>query len=146
MSSSPKWNESTLAERLDHVARVRGVSQNEIARGAGIAPGAFSLLRKRPRPSAEKLGQIARAWGVSLDWLSFGNGAPFVSTAGPDRYPNRAQAAQIALAGGVSQAAVHDVLQDVLNEAEGDPPVLWWIHRMELRENAMRRSGPAGTP
>ncbi len=134
----PDWSRTTLRERLDHVAAVRGVSQNKLAERAGISSGEISRLAHRPRPSAKRLAQIAKAWDVSLDWLTSGDGAPFVVPRSKDRYPNRGVAAEISRAGGVSQAAVESVLGDDIGD--DDRSVLWWIHRMELRE-VMQRDG-----
>lgn len=134
----PDWTKATLGERLDYIAKARGVSRNKLAERAGVSSGEISRLAHRPRPSAKRLGQIAKAWDVSLDWLANGEGPPFVQNRLPDRYPNRAVAAEIARAGGVTEAAVSSVLGDQLDGE--DRSVLWWIHRMEHRE-VLQRDG-----
>ena len=129
---APTWSDSTLKERLHHVADLRGVSQTALGERAGIRKGEMSNLMRRPRPSAAKLGAIASAWGISLQWLANGRGPVEDHAPPPDRYPNRAVAGRIAQDGGVPRAAVDAVLREPLDLAS-DQPVLWWIHRMERR-------------
>jgi hypothetical protein len=62
-----------------------------------------------------------------------------------DRYPNRAIAAGIARRGGVAKEAIASVLEDQL-QADVDPPELWWLDRMRLRENMLRSKELPGRP
>lgn len=55
-----------------------------------------------------------------------------------DAYPHRAEAARIALAGGVNEAAVRSVLEDRPEHGDAQT-VLWWIDRMRLREAMLAR-------
>lgn len=135
MFAPRSWINTSLAERLAHVAELRGVSQTALGEKAGIQKGEMSNLKRRPRPSASKLAAIAAAWNVNLQWLTTGAGAieDHSTDSSHDRYPNRALAARIASEGGVDPKAIESVLAEVL-EPDHDRPVLWWIHRIELRE------------
>ncbi|EMK1731209.1 helix-turn-helix domain-containing protein [Salmonella enterica] len=68
----------TISERLKHAMHITGVtSQTELASAAGVSqPTVWKLLRgltQKPRD----LPAIARALGVSLDWLATGSGDMF---------------------------------------------------------------------
>lgn len=129
---SENWAQSTISERLKHVAKLRGVSQTALGERAGIQKGEMSNLMRRPRPSAAKLDAIASAWGIEVGWLVSGRGPIERIDVPTDRFQNRALASKIALDGGVAPIAVQSVLNEPVS-LESDPPVLWWIHRMERR-------------
>lgn len=122
---------------------MRGVSQTALGARAGIPKGEMSNIMRRPRPSAAKLGAIASAWNVRLEWLTSGMGPVEDLAVANDRYPNRALAATIALQGGIGEAAVRAVVEEALDLAE-DPPVLWWIHRIERNNMLLTLQPPPG--
>jgi hypothetical protein len=83
----------------------------------------------------ETLRKIADAWGLSAEWLLLGRGQPELEQTSPthvDPYPHRAEAARIAIDGGISEEAVQAVLDEDPQFAE-DPSVLWWLHQIEGR-------------
>jgi hypothetical protein len=115
---------------------------------------------------AQTLIKLARALHVDPTWLATGVAkaptptGPMVPLPGSydpasfipeptiefdDRYPNRATAAGIARRGGVAPDAIESVLADELM-ADVDPPELWWLDRMRLRENMLRSRELPGTP
>lgn len=65
----------TLSERIKHAMQHAGVkTQSDLAELAGVSqPTIWKLLKGKTRKSRE-LPSIARALGVSLDWLSTGDG------------------------------------------------------------------------
>ena len=147
MGARKDWTTTTLEERINFLREVRGdVSLNVLGERAGIASGPMSRLTKRPRPSAAKLGAIARAWRADLGWLASGTGPAPVAQALDlaDRYPNRAEAARLAMADGrFDEGAITDVLGDQL-EHESDLSVVQWLDIMRLREQMRRRPTAVG--
>lgn len=74
---------STLADRIEEILRLRGITQRELARRAGLATEQHinTILRRlRANPDAdierETLAAIARGGGVSFIWLATGKGRP----------------------------------------------------------------------
>lgn len=68
----------SIAERVRWVRAQTGLSARTIDSLADLTPGHTALLEgsHRKHPSAETLTKLARALGVSLDWLSDGQGLP----------------------------------------------------------------------
>lgn len=66
-----------LSERLRRAREAAGISCRELDRLAGITPGhSWSLERgARATPTSATASALARALGVSLDWLIDGQGA-----------------------------------------------------------------------
>lgn len=62
-----------FAERLKSARAEKGVSQNELAKTIGVAPGTVSTYENpnggNRYPAFEKAVAIAECLGVSLDWL-----------------------------------------------------------------------------
>lgn len=115
------------------MAEQEGVSLNKLGERAGLGSGAMSRLsrdRGEVHRSPETLARLADAWGYSVEWLTYGRGQPAQSVQRDERYPNRSQAAHIALDGGIDPVAVNEVLTEQL-ELERDPSILWWLHRIE---------------
>lgn len=68
----------SIAERVRWMRATTGLSARTIDSLADLTPGHTALLEgsHRKHPSAETLTKLARALGVSLDWLSDGQGMP----------------------------------------------------------------------
>jgi transcriptional regulator with XRE-family HTH domain len=68
----------TIAERVRWLREHTGLSARAIDGLADLTPGHTSLIEsgQRSELSASTLTKLARALGVSLDWLSDGQGAP----------------------------------------------------------------------
>lgn len=68
----------TIAERVKWIRAQTGLSARSIDALAGLTPGHTALVEggHRSDPSAGTLTKLARALGVSLDWLSDGQGLP----------------------------------------------------------------------
>lgn len=62
----------TLAERIQHAMEVRGMSQADLARATGIATSniAYIVTGKTKDPRFDSVLKIAKALGVSLDYLA----------------------------------------------------------------------------
>lgn len=147
------WRKTTLGARVRHaVERSKAGSNNAFAKAAGIASGPFSRIINdqstgKVHRSPTLLAAIARAGGVSLHWLSTGEGqpeerhheAPSVA-AGPDRYPSRRAEAE-ALRGLVSDSAINAMLVEEHKGApETDPGAEHWFARDLLSTSAPFRS------
>ena len=63
----------TIGERIAHLRRRKGLSQPELARQAGVPLSTLNYvergIRKGEGLSVETIRRIARALGVSLDYL-----------------------------------------------------------------------------
>ena len=81
-SPMPKKTErppADLASHPDFVARLRGLvdeagGQRSFAARAGVSQGTVNLWLRDSEPGRDKLAAIAKATGVSLDWLVSGCG------------------------------------------------------------------------
>jgi transcriptional regulator with XRE-family HTH domain len=68
----------TIAERVRWLREQTGMSARAVDALAHLTPGHTALIEggHRSDPSSGTLTKLARALGVSLDWLSDGQGAP----------------------------------------------------------------------
>lgn len=68
----------SIAERVRWIREQTGLSARAVDGLADLTPGHTALIESGSRadPSAGTLTKIARALGVSLDWLSDGQGLP----------------------------------------------------------------------
>jgi transcriptional regulator with XRE-family HTH domain len=127
--------QARLAEAMD----TRGVSGGELARRAGFTAQYVNSLRAGDRGARlplETARKLAHALGVSVDWLTRGEGPRerlsdvFVvgaqrPPAPSDLYPTRAEA--IALLAGTAPREVIDALRAVVPDGGVDPGREWWI-------------------
>lgn len=71
------FNEEDFRGRLMQVMLRAGVNQTEFARRLGISPGFMSdMMRGMKRPGMDFLLSVKTIFGVSVDWLLMGDGAP----------------------------------------------------------------------
>lgn len=137
---SRDWTSTTLGERVRWLAEHEGVSLNKLGERAGLRSSVMSRLSRdsgEVHRSPETLDKLAGAWSVSVEWLTYGRGQPEQTVPRDDRYPHRAEAARIALDGGLEQEAVIEVLEEQI-ELERDPSILWWLHRIESKALRLR--------
>ncbi|KYG11244.1 hypothetical protein BE21_08235 [Sorangium cellulosum] len=142
------WTRTTLGDRVQYLAEREGVSLNKLGARAGLGSGAVSRLSRDHGPlnrSPETLDKLARACGVSVEWLTYGRGDPGLRGVPepPEPFPHRSQACEIARDGGLDEEAVREV--EALPKQEvrailgprwahvADPPVLWWLRQIESR-------------
>lgn len=70
-----------FAERMKQARTGAGMKQNELAKAVGVTPATISAYEKAStdgngkNPTLENAQKIAKALGVSLDWIC-GNGQP----------------------------------------------------------------------
>ena len=143
-TSAPDSPEDWQA-RLGEVMETRGLSGGELARRAGFTSQYVNSLRSGERGArlpVDTARKLAHALGVSVDWLTKGEGprerlsdvfvvgasgvaAPFRPPAPSDLYPSRAEA--IALLAKVVEPEVIEALRTVVPESDGDPGREFWI-------------------
>jgi transcriptional regulator with XRE-family HTH domain len=131
--------------RLGQAMDARALSGGELARRAGFTSQYVNSLRSGERGARLPLDtarKLAHALGVSVDWLTRGEGprerlsdvfvvgasgtaAPFRPAAPSDVYPSRGEA--IALLAKVVEPEVIEALRTVVPESEGDPGREFWI-------------------
>jgi transcriptional regulator with XRE-family HTH domain len=130
--------------RLSEAMETRGVSGGELARRTGLTSQYVNSLRAGDRGSRlplETARKLAHALGVSVDWLTRGEGPRerlsdvFAVGTGPasayrppapsDLYPSRGEA--IALLASVVEREVIEALRAVVPDGGADPGREWWI-------------------
>ena len=137
--------------RLAEAMETRGVSGGELARRAGFTSQYVNSLRSGDRGARlplETARKLAHALGVSVDWLTRGEGPRerlsdvFVVGQRPpapsDIYPSRGEA--IALLASVVEREVVEALRAAVPPEPGvDPGRDWWIaHAKELARDLKR--------
>jgi transcriptional regulator with XRE-family HTH domain len=129
-----------LGERVRHVRGIRGYASTELDRLAGVSQGTTSRLESKQRGkfggTGSTIGRIAKALGVSLEWLMTGQGP--MEEAQEDPLPNRALAVSIARDGGVAEEAILAVLALPVRDAE-KRTALWWIDAFRVREALLKQ-------
>lgn len=80
--SSDKELPPTIGERVRAALVAAHVSQNEVSRRTGVSQSFISAVcRGESKPSIELVAGLREHYGVSLEWIVLGRGAPF---AGPE--------------------------------------------------------------
>lgn len=64
----------SIGNRIRQIRKDRKLSQEALALRAGISQGTIGQLENNPAQSSKHLPAIARALGVSVDWLETGTG------------------------------------------------------------------------
>jgi transcriptional regulator with XRE-family HTH domain len=143
--------------RLGQAMEARELSGGELARRAGFTSQYVNSLRSGDRGARLPLDtarKLAHALGVSVDWLTKGEGprerlsdvfvvgasgvaAPFRPPAPSDLYPSRAEA--IALLAQIAPPEVLAALRAVVPETEGDPGREFWIAYAKELARDLRR-------
>jgi transcriptional regulator with XRE-family HTH domain len=131
--------------RLGQVMETRALSGGELARRAGFTSQYVNSLRSGERGARLPLDtarKLAHALGVSVDWLTKGEGprdrlsdvfvvgasgtaTPYRPPAPSDLFPSRGEA--IALLAKVVEPEVIEALRAVVPETDGDPGREFWI-------------------
>ena len=131
--------------RLGEAMEARALSGGELARRAGFTSQYVNSLRAGERGARLPLDtarKLAHALGVSVDWLTRGEGprerlsdvfvvgasgqaTAYRQDAPSDLYPSRSEA--IALLAKVVEPEVIDALRSVVPESDGDPGREFWI-------------------
>lgn len=158
---SPAPAEAPSAEdwqaRLGQAMDARELSGGELARRAGFTSQYVNSLRSGDRGARLPLDtarKLAHALGVSVDWLTRGEGprermsdvfvldsagtpTPYRPQTPPDAYPSRAEA--IALLAHAAQPEVLEALRAVVPESDGDPGREFWIGYAKELARDLRR-------
>lgn len=134
----------SLLERMREVMRMRQWSEREWARRAGLKEEANvnQIMRAlRKDADAEKIAGTAAVWvalaraaGVSLDWLLTGRGSPHsftVDVHDDPRYPSRARVIGVAHLLGFSEAAISALLD---HTPERDPGPDYWLRLLQAEQ------------
>ncbi len=101
------------------------------------------MILKSGGAHANTMAAIARAGGVSIDWLVNGTGDPDVVVELDERYPSRAEAARFARANGFPEEAIREVLEIAL-DSDSDPGGDYWYE--EIRQAVRRAKGKGPKP
>lgn len=80
----------TLGNRVAAVRKERKLSQAELARLAGVAPGTIGNLESGTRKAPRELLALADALGISPQWLKTGKGPIETDAAAPSDHQKRA--------------------------------------------------------
>lgn len=65
---------ATFGDRMRSVRRAKGMTQAELAKVVGVTQQLISLLERNACDSSGEAVSMAKALGVSPDWLSTGEG------------------------------------------------------------------------
>jgi len=143
--------------RLGQAMEARALSGGELARRAGFTSQYVNSLRSGDRGARLPLDtarKLAHALGVSVDWLTkgegprerlsdvyvvgaSGNATPYRPPAPSDLYPSRGEA--IALLAKVVEPEVIEALRAVVPESDGDPGREFWISYAKDLARDLRR-------
>jgi transcriptional regulator with XRE-family HTH domain len=66
----------SIGERLEHARRRRSLTQEELARAAGVQVVTVSRIennRQKSEPRLSTIRKLAEALGVEAEWLLFGD-------------------------------------------------------------------------
>ena len=158
--SSSSSNAEDWQTRLSEAMEVRRLSGGELARRAGFTSQYINSLRSGGRGARLPLDtarKLAHALGVTVDWLTKGDGprerlsdvyvvgsaagAPASGNVGrapaSDRYTSRAEA--IALLGAVAAPEVIDALRAAVPDDAVDPGRDYWIRYAKDLARDLRR-------
>ena len=122
-----------FADRLKAARRLAGLGQAQLARKLGVSGGAVGNWEAGPKqPTAENLGKIAVALGVTTGWLIHGDESgehPMVSGAGQSHIGsmvnNRTEdAAELAAA---TRQKILAYVEKIIESIDGDRPRLAWL-------------------
>lgn len=67
---------TTLADRLVQARTDRGLSQEDVAKSAGMTQQSYSDLERGISKRTTRIGSLAHALGVDAYWLETGSGVP----------------------------------------------------------------------
>lgn len=105
-----------IATRLDHAMRANGIKdQSELSRQTGIAVSTINriLSGKLKSPNAYDAVKLAKATGVSTDWLITGDDDPIQADAVRAELITRSEAELLALVRQLSKPARDLILSSV---------------------------------
>jgi transcriptional regulator with XRE-family HTH domain len=142
-------------ERLDEALKARGISGGELARRTGFTPQYINSLRAKERGGRlphDTARRLAHALGVSVEWLTSGNGprerlsdvypiyvegSPESATL-PERYPSRSEAVAL-LATTVEPEVIQALRAVVPDDPDSDPGREFWIEYAKSLVRDLRR-------
>jgi transcriptional regulator with XRE-family HTH domain len=152
----PSFPVVTLLERMHFVLKSKGWSGREWARRAGLSEenhvNALMLRMKndaegRLAGDIETYAKLAKAAGVSLDWLVLGRGVPVgdaIEVSDDPRYPSRARVVVVAYWLGFPEAVIRAVLDH--DAPSVDPGPDYWLRLLQLKQAELAAPGAAPTP
>lgn len=131
----------TLGERLRAARDAKQISQQELARRAGVSPGAIGNLEAGSRKSPRNLLAIAAALGVSPHWLETGIGSmsDHVLVAEPATFSSLGISPGIASKLYKSTVPVTRSRVEIMTGAAGD------VYAFVLDDDALAPDYPRGT-
>lgn len=127
-----------FVERLRWAMQIRQWSARELARRAGMQETHVSSIIRRleTKPAADievsTVVRLARATGLTIEWLATGEGDVWQVYAAPDVYPMRQRATRAARELGLSEEGIASVLGETVHDGE-TKSARWWFDRMQAR-------------
>lgn len=73
----------TFSERLLALMKARGITQKELSAIAGVSQGTISKYLNGQEPKSAELYRLARAFGVTMDFLYSGRNKPVSADSNP---------------------------------------------------------------
>lgn len=146
----------TLLERMQFVLDSKGWSGREWARQAGLSEENHVnnlMLRMRKDTEGRLAGDIetyaklAKAAGVSLDWLVLGRGVPVgdaLEISDDPKYPSRARVVVVAYWLGFPEPVIRAVLDH--DAPSVDPGPDYWLRLLQLKQAELAAPGPPTAP
>lgn len=131
----------TLGQRLRAAREAKQISQQELARRAGVSSGAIGNLEAGSRKSPRNLLAIAAALGVSPHWLETGVGSmsDFVLVAEPGTFSRLGNSPDISLKLDKRTVPVTRSRVEIMTGAAGD------VYAFVLDDDALAPDYPRGT-
>ena len=68
-----------IGERIKQVRKEKGLNQTEFAKAINLSQGQFQKFENGTTPTERTLQDICRVYSVSYEWLTTGNGDPYIS-------------------------------------------------------------------
>lgn len=145
----------TVISRMRLIMELKGWSEREWCRLAGIKEESnLNKLIKRMSEDpttisgdAKTFAKLAKAAGISLDWLLLGVGVPTpesIDFTTDDHYPTRPRVLLGAFIIGFPRAAIDAAL--VHNEPESDPGWDYWVRFLQVEQAKLTALAAKQTP
>lgn len=136
--------------------QAEGRTAADLAKAAGVTPTHISTIRSGQRGIGFKtMRGLAKAWETTLarleeEAVAWARDNPHAlpaetRTERPERYPNRALAAEFARRSGVDPRAI-EIIESMSLKSSSDPTPVEWFRLMETTATQVKHGLPFGEP